>query len=165
MAIVFVCKNCEDRPCFYQCDKALSAPINVFDDGALEEPTSCPFGREAEWERAMPEATLERRLKYNLIHELEEWMSSDGWDKCPEELQELILGFGIASSCWDINTYKARQALGILCNYDYGQYRNYEEFKEDLKKYTKLEIVAGLLPAAIRIGVIWREKYLQEHGK
>lgn len=166
MPVVFVCKKCDFRPCFYQCDKAMSPSVGMFDEGCLTEPGHCPMDpeREPEWELLLPDVKMQRKLKYNLVYEMNEWLNGEGWDNCPEELQEFILSFGI-NVLFGVDTWKAREVFGILCNYDSGNYLMFEDFKEELKKYSKMEIVAGLLPEAIRIGVIWREKYLQEHGK
>ena len=160
MAIVFVCKACEDRPCFYQCDKALSEARGVFDESRFKQPEHCPMGKNSQWEVA----TQEQNLQYSMIYALDEWLNSDGWDKCPEEIRELILSFGISTS-QGVNISKAQKVFGVLEEYDNDGYLFFEDFKNDLNKFSRMEIVAGLLPEAIRIGVIWREKYLQEHGK
>lgn len=157
--VMFKCNACEDGPCYYQADKLYRQDDTGFGDDCLTVPKACPIGEKAQWEYLSEGESLD----YTYCENLKEWLNCEGWDNCPEEIRQMILTFGIERTC-GVDLYKARQIFQIMLEYDDYVYST-AELQEMLKKYTKAEILAGLLPEAFRAGIIWREKYLQEHKK
>ena len=159
-AMVFKCNACETGPCFLQCDKAMiEDPIGYGEDSILT-PVKCPHNMSnPEWELL----AINEALKCIQFANLAEWLGGEGWEKAPPEIREGILALGLVHS-YGISIDKARQAFGIFCDYD-NYYLSYLEFQKEVQKFSKMEIIAGLLPEAFRAGIIWREKYLQENRK
>lgn len=157
-AIVFKCNVCKMGPCYFQCDKSFQS--GFYGDDCIVEPTDCPHCSQIP---AWKELTHKEKLNYTLCEALAEWLSGEGWDKTPEEIREEVMCAGIVLR-GNLDADKARRAFGLLCAYDRYEY-SFEEMKKTIEKLKKMEIVAGLLPEAFRAGIVWREKYLQEHGK
>lgn len=156
--IVFKCTACDEfAPCYFQCDKAFTRDIAGFGEDYVCCPTECPHGNAAAWR----ELTPDQPERLSSTEDLGEWLSGAGYENCPEEIRDEIICFGISRA---FDSDKVRQAFGLLIDYD-RHYISHQELTKEFDRIKKLEIVAAVYVEAFRAGIIWREKYLQEHGK
>ena len=144
----FVCKNCEFGPCY--CSSPMDKSFDIC--GQISDPTfptNCLYEENPNWKFIKKPSVTNK-----FCNDCYEWFCGDGYDRCPEWLQNLVNGDG--GMAINVFTGKIVEVLNFIDGYE-SNYWEREGLLKDLKKITKEDLISAIFPQAFTAGLIFSE--------